>query len=157
MPFALRIEGDLDITAFNQAFTTIIERHEVLRSNFREEGGLPYVTVRPAQAWKFASVDLSHQPLDDNYRVLPSLVHEACEGRFDIANDLLIRGQHVLLGVDANGVYHHAILGAIHHMVSDGWSLNLITHELAALYKAYREKSAALLAPLPIQYIDFAR
>ncbi len=156
MPFALRIEGDLDITAFNQAFTTIIERHEVLRSNFREEGGLPYVTVRPAQAWKFASVDLSHQPLDDNYRVLPSLVHEACEGRFDIANDLLMRGQHVLLGVDANGVPHHAILGAIHHMVSDGWSLNLITHELATLYKAYREKSAALLAPLPIQYIDFA-
>lgn len=156
MPFALRIEGDLDITAFNQAFTTIIERHEVLRCNFREEGGLPYVVVQTATPWKFAALDLTHQALDENDRQLPALAREACEARFDISKDLLIRGQLVKLGQDANGTPHYAILGAIHHLVSDGWSLNLITHELATLYKAYREKTAALLAPLPIQYIDFA-
>ncbi len=156
MPFALKIEGELDVTAFNQAFTTIIERHEVLRSNFREEGGLPYVVVRAATPWKFAQLDLSDNPLSVNFQQLPALAKVACESRFDIANDLLIRGQLVVLGRDENGVAHYAILGAIHHMVSDGWSLNLITHEIASLYKAYREKSAALLPPLPIQYIDFA-
>lgn len=156
MPFALRIEGDLDVTAFNQAFTTIIERHEVLRTNFREDGGLPYVVVQPASPWKFAALDLSHEPLSQNISRLPALAHEACEARFDITRDLLIRAQLVTLGRDDAGGAYFAVLGAIHHLVSDGWSLNLITHELATLYKAYREKSAALLPPLPIQYIDFA-
>ncbi|CBL45102.1 Non-ribosomal peptide synthetase modules and related proteins [gamma proteobacterium HdN1] len=156
MPFALKIEGDLDVTAFNLAFTTIIERHEVLRSNFCEEGGLPYVRIRNAAPWRFTETDLTHESFAENAKKLPALARAACEGRFDIANDLLIRGELVRLGRDSNGTAHFAILGAIHHMVSDGWSLNLITAEIATLYKAYCEKTAALLPPLPIQYVDFA-
>lgn len=156
MPFALKIEGELDITAFNQAFTTIIERHEALRCNFQQESGIPFVTVQAPQPWKFHQVDLSRQSLVENGRLLPTLAREACEARFDISKDLLVRGQLIKLGRDDAGTEHFAILGAIHHMVSDGWSLNLITQEIATLYKAYREKSAALLAPLPVQYIDFA-
>src|SRR5262249_61394110 len=71
--------------------------------------------------------------------------------RFDLAQGPLIRGGLIQLAED-----DHALLVTMHHIVSDGWSMGVLTRELSALYAAFVQGQEDPLPPLAVQYADYA-
>ncbi len=155
MPVALRIKGKIDTDKFSQAFNLIIQRHETLRSNFRTINGEPQVFIQSERELILKVIDLSNLAADEKAKAVEKIAHEQTSQGFDLATDPLIRGVLVNLEDDlAKG--ETLLLGAMHHMVSDGWSMDLILAELLEIYNALCHGRKPHLVPLPIQYVDIA-
>jgi amino acid adenylation domain-containing protein len=148
---AVRLRGRLDAGALAASLTEIVRRHEVLRTRFEAEAGLPRQVIGPAGAATLERVDLRGLPavehLAEVRRRARQQVHEPC----DLAVGPLLRACLLQLGDD-----DHVLLFSIHHIVSDGWSMGVFTREVAALYPAFREGRPSPLPELPLQYADFA-
>ncbi|RLT97980.1 non-ribosomal peptide synthetase [Ketobacter sp.] len=161
MPVALRIHGDLDVEAFKHSFNQIIVRHETLRTNFKVIDGEPVAVIHAAAAdqgqeyWDLEYRDLSAEEPIAREAALQQLIHEQMDRGFNLQSDRLLRGVLVRLD-DSVSAPQHAFVGAVHHIVSDGWSLNVMTAELMELYQAAIEQRQARLPELTIQYVDVA-
>ncbi|MFN6486360.1 MULTISPECIES: non-ribosomal peptide synthetase [unclassified Nostoc] len=156
MPLTLRLVGTLNQTALEQSLEEIIRRHEVLRTNFINVDGQPFQVIREQGTGSreqgiLSIVDLQHLPTSEQEIALQQLVQQQAQQPFNLADEPLIRATLVLLSQTKQ-----ALLVFIHHIVSDGWSIGVFTQELAALYNAYTQDQLSLLAPLLIQYADFA-
>jgi amino acid adenylation domain-containing protein len=148
---AFRMEGLLDAAALRWSLDEVLQRHEGLRTTFPEVDGQAVQTIHPPAPFEVPSVDL---------RALPSAVRDEEAERlargqalhpFDLARGPLVRGLLVRLGER-----DHAILFSFHHIVFDGWSIGIFMRELSALYSARIAGRPSPLAPLAIQYADFA-
>ncbi|KIO77621.1 hypothetical protein TH53_08205 [Pedobacter lusitanus] len=135
----LDIKGAVNRDALQFAFQTIITRHEVLRTVYRELDGAPYQYVMTADSWKLADVETAEG------------ISTLASQPFDLANDYLLRA--ALFGVTEN---EYTLLVTMHHIASDGWSVAILANELSVLYKAYTANTEHQLLPLPVQYADFA-
>ncbi|MEO5730391.1 MAG: amino acid adenylation domain-containing protein, partial [Byssovorax sp.] len=152
MPAALRLRGALDEAALAHVFGEVVRRHEVLRTTFAEHEGRPVQVIHPpGAAWALPRVDLS---------LLPEASREAAARQravaeaglpFDLTTGPLLRTTLLRLAVD-----EHVLLVTMHHIVSDGWSIGVLVHEVAALYRAYHDGRPSPLPELAIQYADFA-
>jgi amino acid adenylation domain-containing protein len=152
IPRRLRLRGALDATALERALNTLVARHEPLRTTFAEVDGEPEQRIAPAETSRFAlrEYDLSGHD-DDRDAVLSDLLAAEARAPFDLARGPLIRGQLVRLAAD-----EHLLLLTMHHIVSDGWSMEVLERELRMLYEAYRMGGSDPLPPLPVQYADYA-
>ncbi|HEV7922516.1 MAG TPA: amino acid adenylation domain-containing protein [Thermoanaerobaculia bacterium] len=148
MPLALRLTGALDRAALQRTFDTIVARHEVLRTRYTAA----VQDIRPASAVTIGDIDLSG--LEESARAshLERLVREQAAHPFNLARDLMLRVSVVRLATR-----DHALLLTLHHIAADGWSLEVLVSEFAALYAAFCKGSANPLPPLQIQYADFAQ
>ncbi|HEY5835638.1 non-ribosomal peptide synthase/polyketide synthase [Streptomyces sp.] len=151
---AFRLRGALDVEALHTALTGLVARHESLRTTF-EEGddgrgvqrvGEPYPVQPPVH-------DLAGLPEPERDRALSALLAAATGTPFSLRTGPLLRAELVRL---APG--DHVLALAMHHIVTDGWSVAVIGDELGALYAAALggDPSAAGLPPLPVQYADYA-
>ncbi|HEX8697018.1 MAG TPA: amino acid adenylation domain-containing protein, partial [Longimicrobium sp.] len=147
----LRLKGGLDRAALVRALDRIVARHETLRTTVRVVDGEPEQRIAPAGESAFALLehDLGAHP--DAEAELLRLAAEEAAAPFDLERGPLIRGRLVRMGDD-----DHALLVTMHHIVSDGWSMGVLVHELGVLYGAYREGGEDPLPPLPVQYADYA-
>ncbi|HEY2362259.1 MAG TPA: amino acid adenylation domain-containing protein, partial [Candidatus Angelobacter sp.] len=151
MPFALRLKGELDRTALQQALNAIVERHESLRTHFVEVEGEAYQVIDPDCRIELALEDMSGgEESAQQERVQEALRNEA-RMPFDLMRGPLVRVKLLRLGAEA-----HVLVRTIHHIVSDGWSEGVFNHELMVLYEAFVEGRANPLRPLKVQYADFA-
>ncbi|WP_158206634.1 non-ribosomal peptide synthetase [Pseudoduganella flava] len=144
LPVALCLRGTLDVAALRVAFDTIVARHDVLRTVYANDDGQPVQRVLPVRAMPFAVVDATWASGPDD----PALVERlrtAAAAPFDLARDGVLRAQLFALAPDT-----HVLLVTLHHIAGDGWSLGVLTRELAALY------AGTPLPALPLQYADFA-
>jgi amino acid adenylation domain-containing protein len=151
-PFAFRLIGSLDREALRAAMASLVERHEVLRTAFLNEAGRPCQEIRPALKIPLTEVDLSHLPPDEREAGL--FAHVAAEAKApfaDLGRPPLMRIKLVQLGRT-----EHALLLTLHHIVTDGWSLDVLLREIAHVYNAHRRGERPSLPPLSIQYADFA-
>ena len=150
IPLALRFSGALDHDVLRRALDTLVVRHEALRTTFALEGGKLVQHIGPASnGFSIVEHDLrSHTDSSEDLSRL--LVLETSEA-FDLQMGPLIRGRLIRLGDT-----EHVLLITMHHIVSDGWSLGILIHELSALYGAYREGRVDPLPALEIQYADYA-
>lgn len=155
MPVALRIRGELNIDAFKQSFNTIIQRHETLRTNFKTVAGEPVAVIEPQRTWSMREADLSALDEVAQDEALQQLIHEQLDTGFNLQSDALLRGVLVKLSTKGDQL-EHAFVGAMHHIISDGWSLNVMIAELMELYQADIESREARLPQLDIQYVDVA-
>jgi len=137
----LRLRGSLDRAALQAALDRIVARHEVLRTRLLDVDGTP-VQVIDAPT-RFALVD--------GTQTLAQACAEEATLPFDLARGPLIRGRLLSEGVD-----EHVLLVTMHHVVSDGWSVGVLMRELGALYAAFSQGQADPLAPLALQYADYA-
>ncbi len=151
MPSILRLRGDLCVASLQRAFSTIIERHEALRTNFisRDGGALQKISTPEDYAWRFDCVDLEQQA--DAEQLADELIAKELQRPFDLQEDALIRTK--LLRLSAT---EHRLFVNMHHIVSDGWSISVLIEEMQSLYRAYSRGESTPLAPLAIQYPDFS-
>ncbi|MBV7339139.1 amino acid adenylation domain-containing protein [Chloroflexi bacterium TSY] len=151
MPAALRIEGALDVTALEQSLSEIVRRHEVLRTNFLAIEGAPVQVIAAPELITIPIVDLQHLVDDEqNVKVL-QLADEESERPFDLTDDRLVRLTLLLLEPEV-----HVLLLTMHHIISDGWSIEIFVQEATALYTAFSQGEPSPLTDLTIQYADYA-
>ncbi|WP_445627743.1 amino acid adenylation domain-containing protein [Nostoc sp. DSM 114167] len=151
IPMALRLVGNLDRVALEQSLQEIIHRHEALRTNFITVDGKPSQIIQTETTWTVSVVDLKYLSTTEREITSQQLAQQQVTQPFDLAKEALIRATLVVLNET-----EHVLLVCMHHVVSDGWSMGVFVQELAALYDAYAQGQPSPLAPLPIQYADFA-
>ncbi|WP_346397669.1 non-ribosomal peptide synthetase [Pseudomonas syringae] len=151
IPAGLRIVGALDEAALQRALNRIVARHEVLRTTFVQTGDQAVVLcIHPEETGcPLRKYDLTTHA--DSSSELARLMDEEAIGRFDLQQGPLIRGSLVRLSDD-----EHVLLLTMHHIVSDGWSMGVLTRELGALYASGCQADADPLPQLSIQYADYA-
>jgi amino acid adenylation domain-containing protein len=147
---ALRMTGPLHIAALAQSLQTIIQRHEALRTIFVAVAGQPLQLVQPPSPLALPLLDLSAIAAPARAALVERLLHAAARQPFVLNQGPLLRPALLKLHDQ-----QHLLLLAMHHIITDGWSLGVLVRELTILYAA-RHGSPATLAPLPIQYPDFA-
>lgn len=146
---ALLLEGDVAFEAFQAAFTDLLERHEALRTTFFIVDAEPRQKVHSQIALPMRFYDLSAEP-DPDMRA-QALASEEAQAPFDLERGPLVRV--VLLKLAEQ---RYALLFSMHHIISDGWSMTVLTREFLRLYHARMSGTPATLPPLRIQYRDYA-
>jgi amino acid adenylation domain-containing protein len=151
MPAALRLNGDLNLKAFERALAEIVRRHEALRTSFLTVNGTPSKVIHPSAEMKVAVVDLQHLSDSEREQILAQQIEQAAITPFDLEIAPLIRWSLIQLSAT-----EYVFCINMHHIVSDGWSIGVLVQELSALYPAYCAGAPSPLPELEIQYADFA-
>lgn len=151
MPMALHLKGNLNVAALHQALHSIIERHEVLRTNFATRNGTPITIIQNTSKFSLLTVNLQNLSVTERESEVQQLIHKEHLQSFDLQKDSLIRG--TLLRLQDQD---HILILTLHHIISDGWSMNLLRQELGTFYSAFCDGNSCSLPDLPIQYADFA-
>lgn len=151
LPAAMRIKGELNVPVLERVFAEIIQRHEVLRTNFGEHEGVPQLIVHEASDWVLPVSDLSSFAEDEQLIQIERRVDEDAARVYSLKDDALFTAE--LLKLNSQ---EHILLMNMHHIISDGWSLGVLVQEIQALYGAFVANQGSPLPPLPIQYSDFA-
>ncbi|HJT66776.1 MAG TPA: amino acid adenylation domain-containing protein, partial [Pyrinomonadaceae bacterium] len=150
-PAAVRFHGALNIAALEQSLGEVVRRHEVLRTSFVSRDGSPAQVIASSFDLKLPLIDLSGLPRQLLERELHRFSLLEAQRPFDLAHGPLLRTK--LLRVSEA---EHVVLLAMHHIVSDGWSIGVLVKEVAALYAAFAGGKQSMLEPLPVQYADYA-
>ncbi|TNV64185.1 non-ribosomal peptide synthase/polyketide synthase, partial [Corallococcus exiguus] len=143
--FSVRLEGLLDVPSLAGSLNEVVSRHAVLRTTFVEQDGRPWQRITPE-----LDVPLPVVPVADAAEAWRRL-HEEARAPFDLEQGPLLRA--VLFAVSPT---EHLLLIALHHTVSDGWSMGLLVHELALIYEALASGGTPVLPALALQYADFS-
>ncbi|MES1244340.1 MAG: amino acid adenylation domain-containing protein [Acidobacteriota bacterium] len=145
----LRLRGPLDPDVLERCFREVIRRHDTLRTRFEERNGAGVQLIDPPGPWWLPGIDLEAVP--DREAEAIRLVREDALRPFDIVRGPLLRAALVRLG-DGD----HVLILNCHHIVLDGWSMNVLVSELMALYGAFAAGEPSPLPELALQYPDLA-
>jgi amino acid adenylation domain-containing protein len=151
IPFALRLTGALDVDALQRSLGEIVRRHEALRTSFVEVQGVAVQRIHPPEEVPLPVDDLRDVAEGEAQAEVRRRVEAWTLLPYDLARDPLFRVRLLRLADD-----EHVLLGAMHHIVSDGWSMGVFWRELAVLYEAFVQGRPSPLAPLALQYGDVA-
>ncbi|MDR6605730.1 non-ribosomal peptide synthetase [Pseudomonas synxantha] len=151
IPGALRLRGELDEDALRASFQQLIERHESLRTRFFERDGVALQQVDAAGQFNLHMIDISDRPAAERETRAQQIREDEARTRFDLEKGPLLRVTLVRLDDE-----DHQLLVTMHHIIADGWSLNVLIDEFSRLYAAASQGQQAVLAPLPTQYADYA-
>jgi amino acid adenylation domain-containing protein len=151
IPGVLHLDGALDASALESALRALVQRHEVLRTTFHRHSGVPNQVIHAQADVSLPTVDLQALPADSREAEARRLASEEALRPFDLEQGPLFRARLLRLGPT-----QHRLLVTLHHIVSDGWSTDIMLRELGALYRAFQAAEAPSLPPLPVQYADFA-
>ncbi|MFK3648785.1 amino acid adenylation domain-containing protein [Lysobacter enzymogenes] len=146
---AVALRGPLDPQALAWALQAVVERHEALRTRFVARDGRPSLRIDPQARIELGLADL--RGAADPQAQAQAAWTALFERGFDLAADLPLRAELLRVGED-----EHRLHLAMHHIVSDGWSIGVMLHELGELYAARLAGAPDPLPPLPVQYADFA-
>ncbi|MDP5142587.1 amino acid adenylation domain-containing protein, partial [Rheinheimera baltica] len=152
MPMALRLQGQLDTVALQQALSLLLQRHAILRTVYAtDEHGEGVQIIRDIDTLPVATLDLTH--LDDSLQMprLQQLAREDAQTPFDLSTDIMLRVSLISLAPQ-----QHALLFNMHHIASDGWSMGVMVNEFVTLYRALTLGQSPQLPALAIQYADYA-
>jgi amino acid adenylation domain-containing protein len=153
IPAAVRLRGELHVTALEQTFAELVRRHESLRTVFAARGGVPVQIINPPAPFSLEVEDLSGLP-DEATREARARELAAEEARrpFDLTRGPLLRAS--LLRLDES---YQVLLLTMHHIVSDAWSLGVLIRDMVTLYEAFTKGEPSPLSELSVQYADYAR
>jgi amino acid adenylation domain-containing protein/non-ribosomal peptide synthase protein (TIGR01720 family) len=145
------LEGMLDVGALQQAVDALVRRHEVLRTIFPTVAGRAAQVIQSPDALPLRQADLEELPAETQSERLKQLLSENERAPFDLNQGPLLRG--LLVRLNAR---HHVLQFAMHHIVSDGWSMGVLARELGILYAACRKGQEHALPDLKVQYAEYA-
>ncbi|MGW4400386.1 condensation domain-containing protein [Amycolatopsis nivea] len=146
-----RLAGPLDVAALERSVRAVLARHESLRTRFPVEDGQAVQAIDPPdEDWRIGFEDVSAHEGDPLARAR-ELADEQAARPFDLEHGPLLRCLLVRAGPE-----DHVLAVTAHHIVCDNWSIGLFIRELSQLYRAGGDPVRAGLAPLPVQYRDYA-
>lgn len=145
----LRFRGSLDVGALERALAQLVQRQPALRVTIDGTQDPPVQRISPSQELRLPVETLEGRV--DPRPALEALARTALEAPFDLSIGPLYRVRLVRLGAD-----DHVLLFIVHHLLFDGWSADILREDLVALYAAAVSGQPAPLAPLSIDYLDFA-
>ncbi len=152
IPWALWLDGVLDVRALQQAWDAAMVRHEALRTTFRNEAGIPVQVIEDepvARPLPLTSVE--QRAAGEREQAALALIGDLARVPFDLAAGPLVRAALVRLSPET-----HVLAVVMHHIVADGWSFRILFDELTADYEAIRRGGDPAAEEPPIQYADFA-
>lgn len=141
----------VDVAVLERCLSEIIRRHEGLRTRFTETNGMPRQVVDAPYDVRLDVLDLSGTPAAERGALSRAAVSKEIARPFDLSADRLARFSLIRLASD-----EHLLIAVLHHIIADGWSMSLITEELAKLYPAFAGGLTSPLAEPPLQYPDYA-
>jgi len=153
VPAAIRLRGPCSADALAASFSDLVRRHEALRTRFPVRAAEPVQEIVPAEAaaFTFTLEDLSGRPAEQRETLARQRADEEVARPFDLPQGPLLRVRLLRLAPD-----DHLLVFVIHHIVSDGWTMGLLTRELTELYAARVAGRPARLPELTAHYVDFA-
>jgi len=150
--YVTRITGPLNSEALKEAVDGVVRRHESFRTTFQTHHDQPVQVIAPKLALQWTVLDTSQLPtLEARETEARRLVTEEIQKSFDLASGPLLRPTLIKIGEE-----DHGLILNMHHIISDRWSLGVLSQELAALYEAALEGRVAELPELQFQYADYA-
>jgi hypothetical protein len=151
MAASLRLNFALDVEALHACFHLLLERHEVLRTTFAVVDGQPMQKIVAHADISMPLVDLTGYTEVEREREAIRMANEQANQPFDLAQGPLLRCTLLKLEQEA-----YMLLLAVHHIIFDEWSMQILFQELAALYQTFTTGKPSPLPELPLQYADFA-
>ena len=151
LPGAVRLAGALNLRALEQAFAEVVQRHQTLRTVFRQNPDDSLEQVERLEPISVEPVDFTLLPAIEREQAVAAEAQQQSLQPFDLANGPLLRIKLLKLGAD-----EHVLLLTLHHIVSDGWSMNVLIDEFIRSYDAFARNEAPQLPELAIQYSDYA-
>ncbi len=140
---AFRIQGQLNTKALEQSFQEILNRHEILRTSYRTASGQLVQEIRNNESFELIK--------SDPKTPLPEFLDRITKTPFDLDRDTLLRA-----GLLQQNETESVLVITVHHIAFDKWSEGLLCGELSSLYEAFSQRNPSPLAPLAVQYADFA-
>ncbi|WP_430412299.1 amino acid adenylation domain-containing protein [Kordia sp.] len=153
MPGVFILDGHTDVQLMKKAFQALIERHEALRTRFKQDAitGEIRQIIKSEEENNFKLIYEDTRFLNATESELKKIIEVESNYNFDLANENLLRAKLIKTRAEET-----VLIFVIHHIISDGWSLGIITNELFSLYNAFLHKKESPLQPLPIQYKEYA-
>jgi amino acid adenylation domain-containing protein len=151
VPAAIGLKGKLDVDALHRALNEVVRRHETLRTRFPAVDGKVHQEILPELEIELPFVDLSPMPEDERRAEERRLILHHTSVSFDLATGPLIAAVLLRLAPE-----EHLLILAVHHIVTDGWSMGVLQVDLTHAYRAAVTGMASPQPELPIQYLDFA-
>jgi amino acid adenylation domain-containing protein len=148
---ASRLTGQLNIAALEASLTEILCRHDILRSQIRVIDGRPMQLTTSAPESKLHFIDLRSLTGTDLDEEIRRQIRSEGERQLDFSAGLFLRALLLQISDD-----QHILVLTTHHIVSDAWSMGILTRELWTLYEAFAKGRPSPLEDLPIQYVDYA-
>lgn len=151
IPVAYKIQGQLNVACFQKAFKSIIERYEILRTTFSLIDEEPRQIIHETADMPI-SIETEDISTDKNKdEVLNKYIAKESNTSFNLSTGPLVRAKLIQVQKE-----EFVFLLTMHHIVTDGWSMELLTNEMGALYNTFVAGNTIELPPLNIQYKDFA-
>jgi amino acid adenylation domain-containing protein len=151
LPMAVRLTGDLQAQALEQAFSLLAARHECLRTTFGQEGERAFQRVAEPQPLKLPITDLSALPETRRWPLAQQHMMAEAAQAFDLENGPLLSLRLLRLAEQ-----EHVLLLTLHHIIADGWSMNILIDEFMRTYDALVAGREPSLPALTVHYRDFA-
>ncbi|MGP5562516.1 amino acid adenylation domain-containing protein [Vreelandella alkaliphila] len=148
----LRLSGQLDTAAMRDAFDGLVARHESLCTLFYvDKDGGPKQLIRPDPTFDLEVVDFRDMPAEEAQQREDDTIRRINDEPFDLSTGPLLRAALLCVSDDA-----YALVVVMHHIISDGVSMQIILDELVAFYRAHMRREPAQLPELSVQYADYA-
>ncbi|WP_095185448.1 non-ribosomal peptide synthetase [Pseudomonas sp. Irchel 3H9] len=146
-----RLRGVLDVGRFEAALQALIMRHETLRTTFPSVDGVAYQKVSPQTGVRMDWQDISALNETEREQRLQQLADHEAHTPFNLETGPLLRACLVKAGEQ-----EHYLVLTLHHIVTEGWAMDIFARELSALYEAFIDERLSPLSPLPVQYLDYS-
>jgi amino acid adenylation domain-containing protein/non-ribosomal peptide synthase protein (TIGR01720 family) len=152
IPGGIRLKGDFDASLFQKCLDYSVQRHETLRTIFTTDtDGKSKLTILPECKVKLEIIDFSHLDNKAQNKTLNDFAKNEASKSFNLSEGPLLRTHLIKTGPNS---YIFTIV--MHHIISDGWSVNLFFREIVENYLACSQGRELALPALPIQYVDYA-
>lgn len=151
VPYLSKLQGSLDVTAFEKALNTIVERHEVLRTAILPVRGAPRAILLKKWSLRFELCDLRNLPSHQKETQLKNILAKCATDPFDWVRDVLLRCALIRTSDEDYVFVHNAP-----HLAFEGSSVAVMYRELSSLYGAFVQNHPVSLPALEVQYADFA-
>lgn len=148
---AVKIKGALIVETLERCFDEIVLRHETLRTHFVNMNGAPVAKLAPHLPFNIQRFSVVNETKEQRAVSVAKFLENETTKTFDLTRDLLLRV--TLIQTDH---HEHVMMLTLHHIISDEWSLALLQVEVAKLYAAFSQAQTSPLAPLPLQFADYA-
>ncbi|HYO54119.1 non-ribosomal peptide synthetase, partial [Archangium sp.] len=151
VPLGMHLLGRLDVAALERSLRELIRRHETLRTTFASPGGRVVQVISPEVRLELEVEDLEGLAAPEREAEARRRAREEAQRPFELSRGPLLRAKVLRLERE-----EHVLVLVMHHIVTDGWSNNVLLRELSELYPAYEAGGVPALPALALQYADYA-